>query len=91
MPSIVLIGCGSFVVLLALVLALARPHPHQRLGAAADRAARDRALAAQADVEDDDIEQMIEARNAIRRRRGRPELADDLAAQLRRDLDGGPG
>jgi hypothetical protein len=91
MPGIVLIGGGSFVVLLVLVMALARPHPRQRFGEAADRSARERSLAAQADVEDDDIEQMIEARNAIRRRRGLPELGDELAAQLRRELDGGPG
>jgi hypothetical protein len=69
-------------------MALARPHPGQRFGEAADRAARERAYAAQADVEDDDIAQMIEARNAIRRRRGLPELGEDLARELRRDLDG---
>jgi hypothetical protein len=86
--SIELIGCGSFVVLLALVLALSRPRPHQRFGDAADRTSRERSLAAQADVEDNDIEQMIEARNAMRRRRGLPELGDELAAQLRRELDG---
>jgi hypothetical protein len=90
-PSLVLIGCGSFVVLLALVMSLSRPRPHQRFGDAADRAARERGYAAQADVEDDDIEQMIEARNAIRRRRGLPELGDELAAQLRREAEGDEG
>ncbi len=77
MQPLVVIGGGSFVVLLALVLALARPRPHERLGA-------ERSFAAEAEVEEHDIEQMLDARNAIRRRRGLPELGDELAEQARR-------
>jgi hypothetical protein len=74
---LVLIGGGSFVVLLVLVMALARPRPHERLGA-------ERSHAAEAEVEESDIDQMIEARNAIRRRRGLPEVGDELVEELRR-------
>ena len=41
--------------------------------------------AAQADIEDHDIDEMIEARNERRRRLGKPEIGDDLAEALRRD------
>jgi hypothetical protein len=77
MEPLVLIGGGSFVVLLALVLALSRPRPHERFGA-------ERSHAAEAEVEESDIAQMLEARNEIRRRRGLPELGDELADELRR-------
>jgi hypothetical protein len=81
---LVIVGVGSFVALLAVVLAVApRPRPHERLGA-------ERSHAAEAEVEAGDIEQMIEARNAIRRRLGKPELGDDLATELRRHLDERP-
>ena len=80
MEPLVLVGLGSFVVLLVVVLALSQPQPRRRFDP-------DRAYEAQAEVEATDIEQMIEARNAIRRRRGLPEIGDDLAAQLRDRLD----
>jgi hypothetical protein len=41
--------------------------------------------AAQADIEDHDIDEMIEARNERRRRLGKPEIGDDLAAALERE------
>ena len=50
-------------------------------GASATEPARRALRAAQAEVEDTDIEQMIEARNDIRRRRGLPEIGDDLVAR----------
>jgi hypothetical protein len=40
--------------------------------------------AAQADIEDRDIDEMIEARNERRRRLGKPEIGDDLARDIRR-------
>ena len=39
---------------------------------------------AQAEIEAVDIDQMIEARNALRRRRGLPEIGDDLEREIRR-------
>ena len=40
---------------------------------------------ADAEIEDHDIDQMIEARNERSRRLGKPEIGDDLAAQLERE------
>lgn len=82
MEPLVVIGLGSFGILLTLVVTLARPHQHERFG---DRVQRlERSMAAQAEVEDSDIDQMVEARNAIRRRRGLPEIGDDLVGELTR-------
>lgn len=39
---------------------------------------------AQARIEAEDIDQMIEARDDIRRRRGLPTIGDDLEAELKR-------
>ena len=72
----VVLGVGTFVVLLALVLWLSTPRPYRGF-------APERDLGAQAEIEDEDIAMMIEARNAIRRRRGLPEIGDDLVAELR--------
>jgi hypothetical protein len=74
---VVVIGVGSFVVLLVLVLALSQPRPHERFGA-------ERSYAVEAEVEATDIDMMIAARNEIRRRRGLPEIGDDLVEELRR-------
>ena len=78
MEPLVVIGLGSFGILLALVTSLARSRPRDRAHAL------ERALAAQAEIEDSDIDQMIEARNDIRRRRGLPEIGDDLVGELAR-------
>jgi hypothetical protein len=74
---LVLVGVGTFVALLALVLWLSSPRPYRGF-------ASERDLGADAEIEEHDIEMMIEARNAIRRRRGLPEIGDDLVAELRR-------
>jgi hypothetical protein len=73
---VVVLGVGTFVVLLALVLWLSAPRPYRGFAPEQD-------LGAQAEIEESDIEMMIEARNAIRRRRGLPEIGDELAEQLR--------
>lgn len=79
-----MLGVGSLAVVLLIVLALSQPRrPHERLGA-------ERSYAAEAEVEEDDIAQMIEARNAIRRRRGRPEIGDELVEQIRRGIAESP-
>ena len=44
-------------------------------------------MAAQADVEEHDIDEMLAARDALRKRTGRPSLADDLEQDARRDLE----
>lgn len=75
-----MVALGSLVAVIALRLLVGgAPRPHERLGA-------ERSYAAEAEVEEDDIAQMLEARNAIRRRRGLPEIGDELVAELRREL-----
>ena len=49
-----------------------------------DHERRERAIEAQAMVEESDIAEMIEARNELRRRRGKPTIGDELG---RRALD----
>jgi hypothetical protein len=39
---------------------------------------------AEAEIEEHDIDEMIEARNELRRRLGKPEIGDDLVAELQR-------
>jgi hypothetical protein len=51
-------------------------------------AEREAAMAAQADVEEHDIDEMIEARNALRARIGRPPLGEELSDEaLRHERD----
>jgi hypothetical protein len=44
---------------------------------------------AEAEIEANDIEMMIEAQNEIRRRRGAPDIGDELAEQLKPHLRDG--
>lgn len=85
MQPVAIMGLVSFATLLVVVILLATPRRRP------PRSSQERSLEAQADIEDSDIDQMIEARNAIRRRRGAPEIGDDLLAELRRDLDRADG
>lgn len=84
-PLLVLFG-GLVVFLLLFALALGIWHPKS----GTDIVGRSlRSPDAEAEIEATDIDQMIAARNEIRRRHGRPELGDDLVAELRRELDQG--
>ena len=78
-----LIALGVLFLLLVIIAIVSgrRAEMPRSLSGAAHREA---AMAAQADVEDHDIEQMIEARNALRRRIGRPEIGDELAEEARK-------
>jgi len=80
--ALVAVGLGSLVVLLVLVMWLSDPYRSRRGVGGSDQD-----FEAQADVEESDIAQMLEARNERRRRLGKPEIGDDLVAELRRDLD----
>lgn len=84
MGSTLVIVLGVLVLLL-LVLAIvaARAQGSRDTGWLSGVPERERAMAAQADVEEHDIEQMIEARNALRRRIGRPPIGDELAEEVR--------
>ncbi len=82
-----LFGLIPFVSIIAITALLAtkpgRPRGHERLGAV-------RSHATEAEIEDEDIAQMLEARNAIRRRQGKPLLGDELVEELRRGWSDGP-
>ena len=66
-------------VLIVLIAFMAKPTRPRLL---AGQSPRDHA--AEAEIEDHDIDEMIEARNERRRRLGKPEIGDDLAAELQR-------
>jgi hypothetical protein len=69
------------VVLFVMIVWMAQP-PKPRL--LVGQSPRDHG--ADAEIEDHDIDQMIEARNERRRRLGRPEISDELERELRRSL-----
>jgi hypothetical protein len=67
------------LVLVVLIVSMASaPKPRLRVG----QSPRDHA--AEADIEDSDIDQMIEARDERRRRLGKPGIGDELEAAARR-------
>jgi hypothetical protein len=69
------------LVFLILVASMAKPsQPRLKFGESPfDHAA-------EANIEDNDIDQMIEARNERRRRLGRPEIGDEIGAEIEREL-----
>ena len=69
------------LVLVVLIAFMAKPAQPRLL---AGQSPRDHA--AEAEIEEHDIDEMIEARNERRRRLGLPEIGDDLVADLERDL-----
>ena len=72
---------GLVIVLFVMIVALARPsQPRLLVG----ESPRDHA--AEAEIEDRDIDEMLEARNDRRRRLGWPEIGDELERDLRRSL-----
>ena len=75
---------GAFVMIfVVMVLALGIWHPRQG-NAIVGKSLRN--AEAEAEIEANDIDQMIEARNDLRRRAGKPSIGDDLASQLDDDL-----
>jgi hypothetical protein len=86
-PVIVLFGgLVLFLFAFAVLLGLAHPKSGRQIvgGSLRDEGA-------EAEIEEHDIEQMIAARNEIRRRRGLPTIGEELAEELRRSLRDGPG
>jgi hypothetical protein len=91
MSATLLIVLGALAIVMVLVLAWGRgPYSQpRRPRSISGRAEREAAMAAQADVEAHDIEEMIEARNALRARIGKPPLGQELADEARRDRPDG--
>jgi hypothetical protein len=73
----------AIIMIGALVVGRGGARPRAR--SVDGRAEREAALAAQADVEEHDIEEMLEARNALRKRIGRPPIGEELAEDARRE------
>ena len=69
----------GFFLVFTLVLGAVHPRTGRQI---VGRSLRDEEV--QAQIEAEDIDQMIEARNDIRRRRGLPTIGDDLEAEARR-------
>jgi hypothetical protein len=85
-PLVVVFG-GLVIVFVVGMLAIGRLAPlsgRRALGGSPDADA----AAAQAEIEAVDIDQMIEARNESRRRRGLLEIGDELEFEIRRRPDG---
>jgi hypothetical protein len=81
-PVIVLFGgLVLFFLVFTILLGLAHPRSGQQI---VGRSLRDEG--AEAEIEENDIEQMLAARDDIRRRRGLPAIGDELADELRRSL-----
>ena len=76
------IAIGVLVLtLLVMIAVMAKPsQPRLKVG----QSPRDHA--AEAEIEGSDIDQMIEARNERRRRLGKPEIGDELEAEIQRSM-----
>jgi hypothetical protein len=79
-PFVAIIG-GLVLFFLLAVLALGAWHP-RRGSEIVGRSGQD--YGAQAEIEEHDIDQMIDARNERRARAGKPPIGDELAEQARR-------
>ena len=75
--------CGGMVLAFVLIIVLAGLF-HPRSGRAiVGGSLRDHE--AEAEIEEHDIDEMIEARNERRRRLGKPDIGDELAREALRD------
>ena len=73
---------GGMVLAFVIIIVLAGLFHPKSGNAIVGRSLRDHA--AEAEIEDNDIEQMIEARNERRRRLGKPDIGEELAREALR-------
>ena len=84
MSAALLIVIGVALVVMVLALTVGRgPGGRRPPRSVSGMAEREHAAATQFEVEEHDIEEMIEARNALRRRIGKPPIGDELAEEAR--------
>ena len=74
--TLLIVFGGLFLLLVALAVASGRAAQMPR--SLSGMAEREAAMAAQADVEAHDIDEMIEARDALRRRTGKRSIGEEL-------------
>ena len=82
--AVILLGVGLMTVLAIVATLSARATNPPRRGSS-DRDAHEAAMAAQAEVEAHDLDEMIEARNELRARIGKPPIGEELGEQARDD------
>lgn len=81
-PLLVIVGgLIAFFLVFTILLGLLHPRTGNEI---VGRSLRD--YGAEAEIEAHDIDQMLDARNEIRRRRGLPPIGDELAEQARAEL-----
>jgi hypothetical protein len=79
--SLLIVFGGLVLFLILFAVALGLWHPRSGI----DIVGRSlRSEAAEAEIEESDIDQMIDAQNELRRARGAPEIGDELAYRVRR-------
>ena len=85
--GVVFLIVGVLAVLMVVVLVVGRNPGGRRRPprSISGRAERENAAAAQFEIEEHDIEEMIEARNALRARIGKPPIGEELAEEARRE------
>ena len=85
MSTTLLIVLGVLAILMVAVLVVGRNPGGRRRPprSISGMAERENAAAAQFEIEEHDIDEMIEARNALRARIGRPPIGDELADDVR--------
>jgi hypothetical protein len=83
--TLLIVILGALAILMVGVLVVGRNPGGRRRPprSISGMAERENAAAAQFEIEEHDIEEMIEARNALRARIGRPPIGDDLAEEVR--------
>ncbi len=84
MTTVAAIVLVVLVVLVILMIAVANRGSWSRGGIGSGMAERERAAEVQAQIEETEIEGMIAGRDALRRKLGKPSIADELADEIRR-------
>ena len=87
MNTVVFVVLVLLILLLVAMIARANSKQWGRGGIGSGMAEREAAIRVQAEIEEHDIEQMIEGRDALRRRLGKPSIGDVLADEVRREPD----
>jgi hypothetical protein len=81
--AVIILGVGLLTLLAIAATIGGRPSRSSSRPRSVALDEQERKMAAQADIEEHDIEEMVEARNALRERIGKPPIGDELGRQAR--------